>query len=713
MKTSLKIALVIVLVVVVAIGGLAFFAKSYLTDERIRSYLVVTAEKSLGRKVVLGAIQVSIFRGISVKDFEIKEQDSNEPFVKAESFVLNYQLLPLLSKSLVIDELKLVNARLRVHKNADGTFNFSDIGRQSGKEGTKGQPSDAQGLPVALNVRSFSLKNTVMEYAEPAGKLLKARILIDAELGITSSSADVISSAGNFRLTVAEAVLRDNPRPLKDLAAEGTYRIGLTMPSKRVDIAEFKADVAKVPITMKGYVSYAEPLSFALDLNMPETKLASLQQAAGPFLPADTALDGAATFAVSAEKSANTGNRMTFKGHVIMNNAAIAAKGFRPVLNGTVRFTPDVISLDNIRLVAGDSSADISGQVREYSKDPDVRLNIRAASFNVDALVPPAGGGTKEGSTGGGSKEGSAGTAPKKEEKEFAPVRTKARAEGSVELESIIFRGVSIRNFRTAYAFRDNILRISSMTGNTLSGSFRLQSAVDLSTRGTTYSLNADTTGISLEDITAAFAPKAKDTLYGALSGKMDISGAGSLAESIKRNLKGKGTFSVKNGKIRNAKVSSGLLAFLGLQDLREIPMDKADGSFTIADGTMHLTTLITSRDIILDEKGTIGMDERLDLGILAKASEKLSPKMLSQSSISQFLSEEKGWTVIPLKVGGTVTNPSYGVDMQYVGKKLQKKAGEEIFKALSGDSGKKSGEEPQKKKKGTSPDDLLKGFFR
>ena len=76
----------------------------------------------------------------------------------------------------------------------------------------------------------------------------------------------------------------------------------------------------------------------------------------------------------------------------------------------------------------------------------------------------------------------------------------------------------------------------------------------------------------------------------------MDASGAGSLAASIKRNLKGKGAFSVKDGKIRNAKVSSGLLAFLGLQDLREIPMDKADGSFTIADSTMHLTSMISSR---------------------------------------------------------------------------------------------------------------------
>jgi AsmA protein len=479
------------------------------------------------------------------------------------------------------------------------------------------------------------------------------------------------------------------------------------MSSKKIDITELRVDIAKVLVMMQGNVSYTGPISFALDLNMPETKLASLQQIAGPFLPAGTALGGAASLAVSAEKSANTGNRMAFKGQLLMNNATVTAKGFRPVLSGTVRFTPDLISLDGLRLVAGSNSAEISGQVKEYGKTPDIRLDIRAASFNVDALVPPAEG------AGGGAREGSAGSATKKEEKEFGPVLTKARAEGSVEIGNIIFRGVSIRDFRTAYALRDNIFQISSMTGNTLSGNFRFRSAVDLSAQGTSYTMNADTNGMRLEDITAAFAPKAKDTLYGVLSGKMEASGAGSLAASIKRNLKGQGTFSVKDGKIRNAKVSSGLLAFLGLQNLREIPMDKADGSFTIADGTVHLTSMITGKDLIIDEKGTIGMDERLDLGVLVKASEKLSPKMLSQSSSSQFLSEEKGWTVIPLKVGGTITNPSYGVDMHYVGKRLQKKAEEEVFRALSGDKEKKDKASPQDKKKSISPEDLLKGFFK
>jgi uncharacterized protein involved in outer membrane biogenesis len=659
----------------------------------------------------MGAIRVSIFKGISVKAFEIKEKDSDEPFVTADDFVLKYQLLPLLSKSLVIDELKLVNARLNVRKNSDGTFNFSDIGGPSGEKGPKEEREPGTGLPVALNVRSLSLKNASIEYAEPAGKLLKARLLVDADLGITSPSSGVIVSAGDFRLTVVEALLKDKPRPLKDLAAKGAYKIDLNVSSRKIDIHEFRADIAMVPVSIRGYVSYAEPLSFSLSMDIPETRLAAVQQTVSPFLPEKTSLDGAVSYSGSMENTPGTGSHTTFRGRLTLHSVAVAAKGYRPVINGSIGLTPDLITLEGMKLIAGTDSADITGQVRNYTREPDLQINLRAKTLNLDALASAG----EKGDSGKPAPPASHG-----EEKEFEPVNTKLRAAGTIDIEKIIYKGVAVQNFRTAYAFRDNIFRISSMTGNTLSGSFGLQSAVDLSKRGAAYTLSADTKGVRIEEIINAFAPKAKDTLYGAILAKTDISGAGTLKETVKRNLKGKGNFSVKDGKLKNAKVSSGLLAFLGLQDLREIPMEKADGTFIISDGIVNLTSLIASKDLILDEKGTIGMNEQLNLSVLVKASDRISPKMLSQSSIAQFLSQEKGWTSIPLVITGTVSNPSYAIDMQAVGKtatqKLQKRAGEELFKALSGpdkkDKPAQQKSEPQQKKEESKPQDLLRGIF-
>ena len=159
--------------------------------------------------------------------------------------------------------------------------------------------------------------------------------------------------------------------------------------------------------------------------------------------------------------------------------------------------------------------------------------------------------------------------------------------------------------------------------------------------------------------------------------------------------------------------MSSGLLTILGLQELREIPMQKAEGGFTISDGIITLSSLIVSKDLVLDEKGTVGMDEKLDIGLLAKVSDRLTPKLVSQSSIAKFLSEEKGWTNIPLRLGGTIAKPSYTIDTKAVGKRagemLQKKIGEEFFRSPSKDKEKPAA---PKEKKESTPEDLIKGLF-
>ena len=201
--------------------------------------------------------------------------------------------------------------------------------------------------------------------------------------------------------------------------------------------------------------------------------------------------------------------------------------------------------------------------------------------------------------------------------------------------------------------------------------------------------MNADLNRIRLEELVNAFAPKAKGKLFGSLYGKAEFSGAGTLPANIKRNLKGKGSFQIKDGVIKNAEVSTGLLTILGLQDLREIQIQKADGRFTVADRLMHLSSLISSKDLILDEKGTIGFDESLDIGIVAKVSEKYTPRLVSQSAISHFLFKEKGWTSVPLRVSGTISKPFYTIDPKAVGKRavenIPKKIGEGLFKGLFG----------------------------
>ena len=705
MKKTMKIMLIVIAAVLLIFVGVSVFVKSYVTEERMRTLVSVLAEKYLNRKVSFGEIKISLFKGIVVKDFVVMEKDSEEAFIKTKDFILKYQLLPLLSKKLVIDELSIADPEIQMKKNPDGSFNFSDIAKSAETPKEEKPKEGPAALPLTLSVKTIAIRNAKIDYTDPSGKLQKASILLNAELGITAISAQALASTGVFDVTLAEALIKERKQPLKDLKADISYKVEVDMASKNITVHSVDADIMNIPLTMQGNIGYTGEPGLSLDINVKDLNLSKIRDFSAHFLPEGMTLDGNISLQLNVSKKPVRENPMSFNGLMKLTRVSFSHKGMHPVIDGTLKLTPDIMTFEGFKLLAGQGSADVSGSVRNYRGYPDLNINIRSRSLELDELFIPA--------PAPSSKKPEQGTRAGGGPKEFEPMNLKMRGSAAIDIDKTRYKGVAITNFRSSYELKDNIFRITNLSGNTLSGSFALRATADLAKRGMLYSMNSDLNGIRIEDIVTAFAPKAKDKLFGTLYGKAEMSGTGTLPENIKRNLKGKGSFSIKDGVIKNAELSSGLLIFLGLQELREIPMQKAEGRFIISDGIINLTSLIVSKDLILDEKGTVGMDEKLDIGLLAKVSDRLTPKLVSQSSVAKFLSEEKGWTNIPLRLGGTIAKPSYTIDTKAVGKRagemLQKKIGEELFRSPSKDKEKPAA---PKEKKESTPEDLIKGLF-
>jgi uncharacterized protein involved in outer membrane biogenesis len=695
MKKPVKIVIVVIAAVLVLAAGLALLAKSYLSEDRMRALIIQTAEKSLNRRVTLGRLDISLFRGIVARDFEIYDKDPKEVFLRTDEFVLRFQFLPLLSRNLVIDKLGIANARVNIQTKADGTYNFTDMVKPGKVE--EQEKEKTAGLPVNLNVKNIAIKNMKISYTDPDGKLAKADAVVNAEMEITGTSGTSFSSEGTIKGVVTQAVLPERNKTLKDINAEIKYKAALDMEAKQAALNALDIVLINIPVHIKGSVNYAAETAYSLGINVPEYNLAQFRKdILAMFLPAGTVLGGNVSAQLNLNKKPGKDIPPAFNGTVRLARTSIAAQAMNFVLDGLVKLQPEIISLEGLRLIAGQNAADITGSVRDYMKYPDINIKISSRSIALDdlILIAPA--------------------APTTEAKrEPEPMNLKMHAVSQLDIDSTRYKGIAITNFRFRCELKDNVLKILYLNGNTLGGSLALKGTVDLGRRGYRYSMAPALAAVKLEEVTKAFAPKAADKLFGSLSGKADISGAGTVPENVKRNLKGKGEFAINNGSLRNSELSARLLAILGLQDLREIPLEKANGRFTIANGTVNLTTLISSTDLAMDQKGTIGMDEKLDLGVLVKVSDRLSPRVVSQSPIARFLSGEKGWTTVPLRVGGTISNPSYGVDTKAVGSKIredvQKKLGEELQKFLpKGQPQQQPGTEQTR----PSGRDLLKGIF-
>ena len=143
MKKFLKILIWLIGGGLLLMVGLLVLAKVLISPERVRETLLPLAEKALHRPVQLESVEVKWLSGITLNNLVVQEPQGEEQFVSARSVQLRYQLLPLLSGRVVVDDIRLVGPTIRVVRQADGRYNFSDL------LGDKGEPEAEASAPVA------------------------------------------------------------------------------------------------------------------------------------------------------------------------------------------------------------------------------------------------------------------------------------------------------------------------------------------------------------------------------------------------------------------------------------------------------------------------------------------------------------------------------------------------------------------------------------
>ena len=159
MKKKLLIAAgVVVGLIVVVLTGLTLYVKSYLQSDKLKALIIPKVEEATGRKVDIEAINVSIFSGISVLGIHIKEKNGARDFAAIREFVLNYDLMPLLSKKLVISSIRVADPVLSVQRDESGRFSYEDIMetfkvRQKDEKGPEQKKSSRDQYPFQRDCR--------------------------------------------------------------------------------------------------------------------------------------------------------------------------------------------------------------------------------------------------------------------------------------------------------------------------------------------------------------------------------------------------------------------------------------------------------------------------------------------------------------------------------------------------------------------------------
>ncbi|HMK60589.1 MAG TPA: AsmA family protein [Dissulfurispiraceae bacterium] len=270
MKKLLVIVGIIIGLIVAAIAGLTFYVKSYLQSDKLKSLILPRIEQATGRKASIDSIDVSIFSGISVQGIHLKEKDGARDFVSANKFVLKYELMPILSKQLIISSINVIDPAVNVSRDTSGKFNYEDIvdhikqGQKSGEPKSEG----SAGMPFSVVADKIGITNAKVDFTDAKKELPNVSAASDAELRVSSGtqpnalkfsgkanvkSLDVTMGSVGTRTT---GVIDFDPETInyslntvigtESIDAKGTVKDYLKAPDVRLDLYSKKLDLMKL-----------------------------------------------------------------------------------------------------------------------------------------------------------------------------------------------------------------------------------------------------------------------------------------------------------------------------------------------------------------------------------------------------------------------------------------------------------------------------------
>ena len=150
---------------VIVVFLLVLVALPFLIDvNRFKPQLEAQASAGLGRTVKVGDLSLSILSGrVVARDVEVTDDPafSQSPFLTAKSVRIGVELKPLIfSRQLIVSRIVIEQPEIHLLKAADGTFNFSTLGKSS----QLAQMTPGENTPP-LTVARFNVDHGTLTFA--------------------------------------------------------------------------------------------------------------------------------------------------------------------------------------------------------------------------------------------------------------------------------------------------------------------------------------------------------------------------------------------------------------------------------------------------------------------------------------------------------------------------------------------------------------------
>jgi AsmA protein len=638
--------------------------------------------------------------GLRLGRTALSEHNSADRFAAVDSALVSVAVLPLLSGSLVVDEIRIDGASVNLIRFKDGSLNFEDLMSAESDESSPVR-FDVAGLRLSRSVVTFrdessgashtldgielsvgKLSNAARGKLDLAAHWTSAQPVADSMI-VVAAGYDYDLPAQRYALDTLQATVEGSVLDLKDVRAmlsSGRLEAGaagrldvqklafdlsasragealvakLAAPSLQIDAAgargdevsvsakiESKARMADVKLLLKGIEGSADAVKVAgLTLTLDARQdAATVKASLGT--PVNVRIVGPAV-----ELSAITGA-------LDIAHPALPMKSVKLPIKGSARAD----------LKAGTAALDLDTRLDESHlllKLAATRLKPLALQFdvdidqlNLDRYLPPSGADAKPAA-------GNADATPV----DLSLLRG-IDASGNLKIGTLQVSGVKMTNMQLTVKAVNGRVDVSPLSASLYQGT--ASGALSLNADGNRIALKQTLSDIDVHPLIRDAA--GKDILEGRGTVVLDVATAGATVGALKRALDGNASLKLRDGAIRGinlakslreakAKFSGGEATVQKASATEKTDFSALSASFRIDDGIARNSDLAASSPFLrLAGSGSINLPES-SMDYLAR----VTLAATSKGQDGRAAADLKGLTV-PVRLYGPFASLDYKID--------------------------------------------------
>ncbi len=695
------VAFVILLVVALAI------ALPFLVDPNdYKDRIATLVEEQTGRNLTIeGDIGLSVFPwlGLDIGPTRLSNAEGfgEQPMASMEKVQVRVKLVPLLSKQLEMDTVKLDGLRLRLAKDASGQTNWQDLQGEA-KEAEEAEAPETALAGLAIGGVQVTDAEVLWE-----DKAAGTSYVID-ELAFSTGA---IKPGEAFDLDLQFLVESTEPAMSGRFDLLGEVLVAPSLQAVDINGTRLKLDLKGAGIPA-GQMQLSLATDMALDmeaqtLNMPQLIVETL----------GLKLTG------NASGSAIGGDDPRFKG-------TLAVEEFVPrelikALGQDVPETADASVLGkagarldweastshaaatSLKVQLDDTTLDGSVRVDQFDK-PAIGFTLQADQIDLDRYLPPPSEDAETvAATPAAAAAGGAGALP-------VDTLRGLNLSGTLKLASLKAYNLRSTDIEFTVKAKNGLLRINPAGASMYGGQYRGDITLDARQDTPVLSLNEKVSGVQagplLKDLTG------DDKLLGTADFQATLKGRGATPEQLRQTLNGTAGFAFTDGAVKGVNIASLIRNAQAKLKGQPAPADTQANQTDFAElrGTATVTNGVVRNDDLSLQSPLLRVTGKGEASLPEETIDYLLTTKIVGSIEGQGgkgLGELKG-VAIPVRIGGTFSKPSYTPDVAAALSEAAKAKVEEKVEEKKEEIKQKVEEKVQDKLKDKLKDLPLKGLF-